>query len=142
VARRLGFELLAREIASPRDIPDALRGLANRADVLWGIADSVVLTPATAKTILSFSYQNRVPMVAPSESWVKAGALFALERDYEDVGRQCGELALQVLAGARPRSLGVQPPRRVTWVVNRRAARQLDLEVPDALLAGARLVVE
>jgi putative tryptophan/tyrosine transport system substrate-binding protein len=142
VAKRLGFELVARPIASPRDLSPALRALSNRIDVLWGLPDSVVLTAATAKTILSFSYESKVPLVAPSESWVKAGALFSLERDYEDVGRQCGELALQVLAGSPPRSLDTQPPRRVNWVINLRAARRLGVDVPDALLSGAQLVID
>src|SRR4030067_1111588 len=57
------------------------------------LPDAVVHNPKAAKIILLFSYRHRIPFIGPSESWVKEGAFYALDRDYRDMGAQCGEMA-------------------------------------------------
>ncbi len=141
-ARTVGLELLARKVQTASGLPDMLKSLTNSADVLWGIADTLVLTPETARPILLFSLQNRIPFVGLSAPWVRAGALYALERDYFDVGRQCAELAGQVLAGQSPASLLPVPLRKVLYLINRRTADQLKLSIPRDMLLGTAEVIE
>jgi putative ABC transport system substrate-binding protein len=137
MASRMGLELLAREVATPPELPGALESLANRADVLWGISDNVVVTPQTAKSLLLFSFRNRIPFIGLSTAWVKAGAYYALDRDYRDIGRQCAELAGKVLAGADAGSLAPVPPRRVTYSLNLKTAEQMKMHVPSSLSKAA-----
>jgi len=137
IATRMGLELLAREVATPPELPGALESLANRADVLWGISDNVVVTPQTARSLLLFSFRNRIPFIGLSTAWVKAGAFYALDRDYRDIGRQCAELAGKVLAGAEAGSLAPVPPRRVTYSLNLKTAEQMKMHVPSSLSKAA-----
>lgn len=141
-AKGLGLVLNARKLESPKELPDALDALTNHADVIWGLADQVVLTPQTAQPILLFSMRNRIPFVGLSENWVKAGALYALDRDYEDIGAQCGELAVKVLQGAPPSGLAAVPPRKVVYSINLRTARHMKLDIPPGVLRDARAVIE
>jgi putative ABC transport system substrate-binding protein len=141
-ASDLGLTLKARPVASPRELPDNLASLVDHVDVLWGISDSTVLTPQTAQTLLLFSFRNQIPFVGLSRSWVKAGALYALERDYQDIGRQCGELADKILKGAAAASLPVQVPRKVGVVLNLKTARHFKVEFPAAVRQAALDVVE
>lgn len=138
-AQANGLTLLAREVDSPKALPAALDALSTRVDVLWGISDRTVLAPQTAKNILLFSFRNRIPFVGLSEAWVKAGAFYALDRDYRDIGRQCGELAARLLReqGASPPP---QPPRTVVYSLNRKTAEQMKIDVPADLLKGSRHV--
>jgi putative ABC transport system substrate-binding protein len=137
MANRMGLELLAREVATPPELPGALESLANRADVLWGISDNVVVTPQTARSLLLFSFRNRIPFIGLSTAWVKAGAFYALDRDYRDIGWQCAELAGKVLAGAEAGSLAPVPPRRVTYSLNLKTAEQMKMHVPSSLSKAA-----
>lgn len=137
-AAQLGLWLHADTIASPQEIPDALARLAKHADVLWGIPDPMVLNAQTAETILLFCMRNRIAFMAPSEVWVKAGALFALDRDYADLGAQAAELTAQVVRGAEPRSLSVATPRKVAYTINLKAARHLRIELDPKLVRDAR----
>ena len=141
-AKAMGLNLFARKVESPKDLPDALDSLNNRADVLWGVADQIVLNPQTVKPILLFSLRNRIPFVGLSATWVKAGALYALDRDYDDIGRQLGEMAVKILQGAAPGSLQPAPPRKVVYCVNRRTARLLRLDFQDSVLQGAQAVID
>jgi putative ABC transport system substrate-binding protein len=137
IATRMGLELLAREVATPSELPGALESLANRAEVLWGISDNLVVTPQTARSLLLFSFRNRIPFIGLSTAWVKAGAFYALDRDYRDIGRQCAELAGKVLAGAEAGSLAPVPPRRVTYSLNLKTAEQMKMHVPSSLSKAA-----
>lgn len=141
-ARDMGLSLHARPVETPKDLPGALESLSSRADVLWGVADQVVLNPQTVKPILLFSLRNRIPFVGLSATWVKAGALYALDRDYGDIGRQCGEMAARILQGAAPRSIPPASPRKVVYSVNMKTARILKLDIQSGLLQGALAVVD
>jgi putative ABC transport system substrate-binding protein len=99
-----------------------------------------VLSLQTAEAILLFSFRNRIPFTGLSNSWVKAGALYALDRDYLDIGAQCGEMAHRILSGAAPSALPPARPRKLTYAVNLRTAEHMKLEIPAALLKGAERV--
>lgn len=141
-ARRVGLTLFAQAIETPRDIPGALNRLAGAVDVLWGLADHVVLSPETAQPLLLFSLRNRIPFVGLSASWAKAGALYALDRDYGDLGAQCGELAMAILDGRPPESLPPASPRKVVYAINLKTARHMKITLPDSLVRGAAEVFE
>lgn len=136
-ARPLGLSLVAKTVADPKDLPDALEGLANQADVLWGVTDRMVLTRLTAKDILLFSFRNRIPFVGLSESWVEAGALYALDRDYQDIGEQCGELAMKLLRGVSVTTLAPESPRTIVYSLNMKIARQMKTEFAEPLVKKA-----
>lgn len=137
VARRMDLELVAREVTVPAELPDALESLANRADVLWGISDQLVVTPQTAKGLLLFSFRNRIPFIGLSTAWVKAGAFYALDRDYHDIGRQCAELALKILAGGIPGSLDPVPPRQTRFSLNVKTAERMKVSISPSLRGAA-----
>jgi len=140
IAGSMGLELIPRQVSGPQDIPGALESLENWADVLWGISDRVVVTPETAKNLLLFSFRNRIPFVGLSQAWAKAGAFYALDRDYRDIGRQCGELAVQVLAGQSPGSIPPVAPRKVIYFLNQKTADQIKIKIEPELRHKAERV--
>jgi len=138
LAQKAGLHLEAQEVRTPQDIPAALNKLSKRADVIWGMADSLVLSPTIGKNVLLFSFRNNIPCIGPSAAWVKAGALYSLDWDYEDLGAQCGEMAQKVLGGADPASIPATAPRKVLYTLNLFTARQMKITLPDELVHGAR----
>jgi putative tryptophan/tyrosine transport system substrate-binding protein len=140
VAQELGLTLESQYVTGARELPTALETLAKKIDVLWGVVDDLVLTPQTAKQFLLFSFQNRIPFVGLSTAWVKAGALYALDWDYADLGQQCGEMALQVLRGTPVSALRPEAPRKVVYTLNQKTARHMKVEIAEPLVRGAREV--
>jgi putative ABC transport system substrate-binding protein len=138
VALELRLKLESQPVSDTRELPMALETLAKKIDVLWGVVDELVLTPQTAKHILLFSFQNRIPFVGLSTAWVKAGAFYALDWDYTDLGMQCGEMALKVLQGTSIRALPAVGPRKVVYALNQKTARHMKIEIAEALVYGAR----
>lgn len=137
-----GLTFYAKQVETPQELPDALDSLPGNADVLWGLTDSVVFSPETVKGILLFSFRNRIPFVGLSTSWVKAGAVYALDRDYVDIGVQCGELAEQVLKGVNIHTLKPQSPRKVLYALNLTSTNHMHLNFSDGVIRGAHHVFE
>ena len=121
---RAGFTAITEAVPDPTALPAALQRLQNHVDVLHGLPDTMVYAREHARALLLFSFRHRIPLVGPTEAWVKAGALFAVDWDYVDLGRYCGVLALRQLAGSK---VAPSPPRtRVS--VNMRTAEQFHLQ--------------
>jgi putative ABC transport system substrate-binding protein len=139
-AQELGLTLESQHVQGARELPTAFETLAKKIDVLWGVVDDLVLTPQTAKHFLLFSFQNRIPFVGLSTAWVKAGALYALDWDYADLGRQCAEMGMQVLRGTPVSALRPEMPRKVVYTVNQKTARHMKVEITETLMRGAREV--
>lgn len=138
IMQNMGLKLVAQEVRSPQDVPAALEGLAKKVDVLWGVADSIAMTPQTAKNVLPFSVRNNIPLIGPSPMWVKAGALYSLEWDYADIGAQAGDMALKALKGAPPSAIPAASPRKVFYALNLKTAEQMKITFSDQLTRGAR----
>ena len=131
------LSLLSYAIETPQELPDALKMLTERADVMWGIPDTVALSRHTAKSLLLFSYRNRIPLIGLSTPWAKAGALYALDRDYIDLGKQCGEMAAKILHGTPIHEIPLESPRKVIYAVNLKIAQHMKISLPPALIEGA-----
>ncbi|HET7296158.1 MAG TPA: ABC transporter substrate binding protein, partial [Gemmatimonadales bacterium] len=145
-AQRLGpgldLSIQAIRVGGPAELPDALTTLSNRADVLWSVTDPVVYNAETARTLLLFSLRNRIPLVGQSAAWVKAGALYALDRDYTDVGAQCAGLAARILGGEAPSTVAPVPPRKVRYTINGHTAAELRLTLPERVDGEAGEVID
>jgi putative ABC transport system substrate-binding protein len=140
LAQKMGLDLVGLEVQTPQDLPGAMDNLAKRADVLWGVPDSLVITPQTARELLLLSFRSGIPFIGLSATWVEAGALYALDRDYVDVGRQCGEMAWKVLQGSPAGAIPPATPRKMVYFVNLKTAAQMKLDLPEELVRGARQV--
>lgn len=136
-----GLSLVAREVEQPASAVAALGELMEEVDVVWSVADSHVFTPQTTSALILAALRRRVPLLGLSTAHVRSGALATLYCDYEDVGRQTGELVLRILDGTRPQDIPVAAPRKVAVGLNLRTAQHLGLDVSPALVGEAGEVV-
>lgn len=141
-ANDLGLDVTARKIKSVQELPAILDTFENEVDVLLAIADPVVFNAQTAKPILLFSYRNRIPVVGLSEQWVEAGALYALNRDYHDIGKQCADIVTKIRGGAPVGTLHATPPRKIEYMINNKATVHMKLTIAEKVMNGAKRIVE
>jgi putative ABC transport system substrate-binding protein len=141
IARSSGFNLVSVKISSEKEIPQALEWLAEQTDGLWAVPDAIIFSPSSTEQLLLFTLRNGIPFMGLSSAYVRAGALFALDCDYTDIGRQAGEVALSVLSGDHPSQIPISRPRRVRVSVNEKTARRIGFKIPPSFLKSADLVV-
>jgi putative tryptophan/tyrosine transport system substrate-binding protein len=138
-ASTMGLELVAIPVTSEKDVIASTEAMAERMDALWSVADSTVFSPQGLKQILLATLRNRIPFVGLSPSFVKAGALLAFSVDYQDVGRQSGELALRIVAGEDPAKIPMTLPRNISLSVNMNTARQIQVTIEDEVRQKAEV---
>lgn len=131
-ARRDGIELLPHVMPSSEDLPAVLQSLPSHLDALWVLKGSPALNPSMIKALLLYSFQNRIPLIGLSEQWVIAGALYALDWDYHDLGAQAAETAVTVLHAPGKPLPPLQTPRKVRPVINPRTWEHMKLSMPTA----------
>lgn len=125
-----GLQLVVAEVGGDSDeIYPALRTLLGEADILLALPDNQVFNGGSLQNILITSYRQRVPMVAFSSGYVKAGAALAL---YVTPAQVATQVAGIVRSFANGRSL--PPPQLAAdfaLVANDRVARSLGVQVDD-----------
>lgn len=134
-ARRKGLEVSLFPLMSGADLQAALERAVAESDVVMTLADTLTMAPQSAKQMLLSGFRHKVPVVGLSDPWVKAGALYALDWDFEDIGRQCAQMAI------KPGSALVYP-RSVRLSLNQRTARYLKIEPGELLLKQAAQVYQ
>jgi putative ABC transport system substrate-binding protein len=122
---RAGYVPVLEPVTGSSALPNALNRLTNSIDVLHAIPDTTVFAREHSRALLLFSFRNRIPLTGPSEAWVRAGALYAIDWDYQDLGRYCAALALRQLGGNKA---APPPPPRTRVVVNARTADQMRIK--------------
>ena len=86
-ARSMGIEIAAREVHTPKEVPELLARMKDSVTVFWMLPDPTVVTPETVEFFLLFSQQHGVPVVAFAGKYVDMGALLSLDIDSFDQGQ-------------------------------------------------------
>jgi putative ABC transport system substrate-binding protein len=71
---------------------------------------------------------------------VEAGGLMSYGPSFPDMYRRGAAYVDKILKGSRPADLPIEQPTKFELVVNLKAARQLGLALPPAVLAGAEQI--
>ena len=140
VVEAMGLELVALPVATEAEILLAVEQLEGKVDLLWSVADPTILTPPIVRFILLSTLRHKIPFIGLSPSYVRAGALLSFSCDYQDVGRQAAEQALQVLRGNAPDQLPITFPRSVSTHLNLNTADKLEIEISDPIRQMATVV--
>jgi len=141
-AERMGLQLIAVPAEQPAQVASVLQTLANAVDALWLIPDPVCASPEGFQALLEFATRHTLPVLAFAESYVRRGALLAAGVDLAEQGALAAEQVTRILNGEKPEDLPLLTPRRVLTYYNLRAARLLNLTIPDMLLNLAAKVYE
>jgi|GEM_PF-3521253 len=127
-ARSYGVTLETMEVHSPQEVQSALEKLKGRVDALWVLPDSTVVSVVNMEAFTIFSMSNRVPVVSYLNQHLHNGAAASLVVDFFDIGRQAGELCLQLLRkGGVGAGGSVIPPRKATLHTNDGVIRKLGI---------------
>jgi putative ABC transport system substrate-binding protein len=140
-AKTHGFDIVAKPVASDKDVVAAARMLMPQIDLLWLIPDSTVLSEDSLRFLLDLALEHNVPSVGFSSEFVRSGALMALSVSYADIGRQAAQFAKKFLNGEGGELFGrLWPPPHARITVNSKTARFLGLTLPPEITRQAESI--
>ncbi|MFZ2145235.1 MAG: ABC transporter substrate-binding protein [Xanthobacteraceae bacterium] len=141
VARELGVQLIRFEGQSPDEITRALDAVAAAQVGAVNVLASPLLAGARA-AIIKRVRDARLPAIYQWPETVAEGGLLGYGPSIQLCYRQIVSLVDKVLHGAKPADLAIEQPSRIGLAINLKAASELGMPVPPAILVRADEVIE
>jgi len=140
VAPSFGIKLQVLEVRNPGEIEKLPTRFNGRPEALIVLPSPMMYYESQALAALAKS--QRLPATSMFARFAEAGGLLAYGPDLPATAERCADLVARVLAGADPGQLPIERPTKFEFVVNLSAAKQLRVNVPDALLVRADRVIK
>jgi putative ABC transport system substrate-binding protein len=141
VAPSFGVEVSPVNVRDAPEIERAITAFA-RSPNDGLIVTGSSLAAAHSNLIVTLAARYKLPAVYFARFYVKGGGLIAYGPDLIDEHRRAATYIDRILKGEKPAELPVQAPTKYELAVNLKAAKELGLKVPPALLARADEVIE
>lgn len=136
-----GLGMVEGVVESSASLFGSLKSVLDEADIVFAVADPQVYSSSTIANVLLATYRARVPVMAFSPAYVKAGALMAIYATPQQIGVQAAGMARLALQGnTLPPP---QYPHDFEISVNQHVARSLGLSLDvrnltEKLLSGSK----
>jgi len=138
-ATQFDVELLTREASTPEEITAAFKNIPQEADAIFFLPDSVV--NVQIMDWLKIAKELKLPTSGSNVQLVGDGALTAYGVDLVVSARvQAARLASQILQGDKPADLPVETAEFFS-AINLKTAQSIGLDIPDATLRQANIIV-
>jgi putative ABC transport system substrate-binding protein len=141
-AGAFGLKLHRLEILSPKDIETAFQAaVKGRAGaVLFRVAGpyAASLRPQIAE----LAVKNRLPAIYEQAEYVEVGGLMSYGVSVTDLARRAAIYVDKILKGAKPADLPVEQPTKFEFIINLKAAKQIELTIPPNVVARADKVIK
>jgi putative ABC transport system substrate-binding protein len=127
-------------VLNPKDI-DTVFGAAakGRADALLVLGNPIL--NAHRKQIVELAVKHRLPATYTRPEFIDAGGLTYYGTNYNDLFRRAATYVDKILKGAKPADLPIEQPTKFEFIVNLKAAKQINLAIPHKVLARADRVI-
>jgi putative ABC transport system substrate-binding protein len=140
-ARMRGQQIYVVTASSEREIDTAFAGFVKeRVGAILAAGDPFFDTRRDQIILLAARYS--VPTMYGQRDYVVAGGLASYGASFDEAYRQAGIYVGRILKGEKPSDLPVMQSTKFDFVINRKTAKALNLEIPAKLIALADDVVE
>lgn len=135
VAKNLGLDLVEATVTTSADVLQASQSLVGKVDAIYVPTDNMVVS--AAQSVVQVANKNKIPIIAGESSVVDKGGLATIGINYNNLGKQTGEMALKVLKGSKPQDMAIESQKQFDTVFNKEALTLLGIKVPDDLAKTA-----
>jgi putative tryptophan/tyrosine transport system substrate-binding protein len=140
-AKSLGVSVLPLGVAEPNDFGDAFTTMdREHPDSILMVADA--LTVLNRKRVYDYANANRLPAFYEYEFFVRDGGLMSYGADFKESFERTASLVDRIFRGAKPTDLPFEEPTRYLFVINLKAAKAIDLDIPANVVGLADEVIE
>jgi putative ABC transport system substrate-binding protein len=140
-ARTLGQQLHVVNAGTVAEIDAAFATLSSLGAGALIVAPDALLV-VRRDQLVALAAHTGVPALYGQRDVVDAGGLMSYGSNIADQFRQAGVYAGKILNGAKPADLPVLQPTKFDLVINLKAAKALNIEIPPTLMAIADEVIE
>jgi putative ABC transport system substrate-binding protein len=139
-AQALKVQFQSIDIPAPKDIEAAFRVAGKeRADAGLVLSSAVIFSQR--RQTIDLAAKNRLPVIFPQSEWIEDGGLMSYAPNYPELFRRAATYVDKILKGTKPADLPVEQAKKFEFIINLKAAKQIDLTIPPNVLARADRVI-
>jgi putative ABC transport system substrate-binding protein len=139
--KALGLSFEYFELRPGMDVKDALSAIAkSRSDAIVIFPDAGML--GHSEVIAAFAAKNRVPAISGWAEFAERGNLMTYGPNLREAYRGLAVYVDKILKGRKPAELPVELPKKLEFVINLKAAKQIGLTIPPNVLVRANRVIK
>ena len=139
-APALSVQLQYLEVADPKDIEIAFQAATQKRTDAVVILGSPLLNSHRAQ-IVELAAKSRLPATYSRPEYVEDGGLMTYGANINDLFRRAATYVDKILKGTKPADLPVEQPKKFEFIINLKAAKQINLTIPPNVLARADKVI-
>jgi putative tryptophan/tyrosine transport system substrate-binding protein len=140
-ARALKLQTQWFELAKLEDFDGRFQAITKwRADGL--VTGGGPLMVRDRKRIIEFAAKTKLPAIYTRPEFVDDGGLLSYSASIIDLTRRSATYVDKILKGAKPADLPVEQPIKFDFIINLRAAKRIDLTIPQSVLYRADKVIK
>ena len=143
VCKELGLNLIEVTVSNSSEVLMAAQSLAGRVEAIYIVTDNTVVS--ALESVIKVCNQEKIVLILADPSTVDKGALASYGIDYYSLGKKSGEIALQVIRGAKPSDIPIQTitdPKDLQFVVNLDTAKTIGISVSEEILKTADKIIK
>jgi putative ABC transport system substrate-binding protein len=142
-AQPLKVQLYRLKASGPAEFPGAFaEAVRQKIQAVLMFDVSPWATSAATAQLTELAVQHRLPMMFPFPGYADQGGLMAYGVKVSDLNRRAATYVDRILKGANPVDLPVGQPTKFDLVINLKAAKAIDLTIPQSVLSQADRVIE
>jgi putative ABC transport system substrate-binding protein len=140
-AQKANVKIIPLEAATPEEIDNGFSMLAkqNAGALIVGLDPFFIVQ---RRQIAELAAKNRLPSIATFREYVEAGGLMGYGQNLAEQYVLVANFVDKILKGAKPHDLPVEQSTKFDVVINRRTAKALGVQVPNAIMMQATKVIE
>jgi len=139
-ARGLGLQLYSMQVSNVEKLEGAFKDAVKERSGALVVAPSQVVT-AYPRLITDLATRHRLPAIFDRGELAANGGLMSYGPDPTEPFRRAAVIVDKILKGAKPADIPVEQPTKFELVINLKAAKQIGLTIPPALLSRADKVI-
>lgn len=129
IVGKYNFEIVEAPVASTSEIYSAANSLVGKCDIFFAPADNTVLSGLEA--FVKVARMNNIPLFVGDEGSVEKGGIAAFGIDYFELGKETGQLIIDVFEGKDISKIPVCIGSSGKLVVNKEAMEFFKIKIPE-----------
>jgi len=140
-AQHTGVTIQPVEARTPQEIADGFAAMARQNAGALIVPLEQLFVQQTAQ-IVELAAKQRLPSIGAVAEYVEAGGLMSYGASPREINRRAATYVDKILKGVQPGDLPVEQPNTFELAINLKAAKALNINVPQSILTRATKVIE
>lgn len=137
-AKNNGLTVVEATVTNSSEVQQATQSLAGKADAIFSPIDNTVAS--AMPVVAQVANGAKIPVYVGADSMVKDGGLATCGVNYTDLGKETGDMAVEILNGKNPGEMPVRTMAKMDIYLNQATAKAIGVTIPDDVVKEAAQV--